>query len=222
MRRTLFSLLVVFVAGGLLTRADAQAGRRDRGLVEVSPAPARGGLYFTGVFGAGREQCKYSDVPCAVLDANGNPLPSSGTWRDPITTPALALRIGGTPNQSVRLGGEFMAWSGDNGPYTEHSTALLLDAQFYPAPRSGFYLKGGAGFGWDWTNFNDGTKSTTESGFEFNLGAGFDLALSKNVSLGPDIDLYQGSFPSAGQPTLTDRVLLLGVSLTLQTNRRWW
>ncbi len=221
MRRTLISLMLVFVGAGLLTQVDAQAGRRDRGLVEVAPSPMRGGFYFTGVFGAGREQCKYSDVPCAVLDADGNPLPSSGTWRDPITSPALAFRIGGTPNPSFRVGAEFMGWSGGNGPYTEHSSQLLLDGQFYPALRTGFYLKGGLGYGWDWTNFNDGTKSNTESGFAFNLGVGFDIPLSRYASIGPDIDFYQGSFPSAGQPTLTDRVLLLGVSLTLQTNHRW-
>jgi Outer membrane protein beta-barrel domain len=222
MRRIVPSLVCAVLCTGVVFAANAQNAPRRRGLVEVPSASLRGGFYFTGVLGAGREQCKFSDAPCAILDASGNPLPSSGTWRDPITSPAFALRLGGTPTPWLRLGGEFMGWSGDNGPYTEHSTALLLDGQFYPARRSGFYLKGGVGYSWDWTNFNDGTKSNTESGFAFNLGVGYDIPLSPYISLAPDLDFYQGSFPSAGQATLTDRVLLFGVAVTLQSNHHRW
>lgn len=216
MRRNL--ALIVLLAGSA-TALHAQG--RDRGLVELPARALRSGLYVTGSLGAGREQCKFETAPCAVLDVSGNPLPSNGeTWRQAITTPAFQLRAGGTPSRNVRLGADLIGWSGDNGPTTERTVGLLLSGQFYPSARDGFYLKGGLGYGWSTVDFNDGSHST-ESGFMFNGGAGYDFALTPHVSLGPVVDFYQGSYPGrVGEETLTERILFFGVSVTLQSGRR--
>jgi hypothetical protein len=209
--------LVILMAG---SASALQAQRRDRGLVELPPRPVRAGLYFTGSLGAGSEQCKFETEPCAILDPDGNAIPSNDTWRKSITSPSFQLRLGGTPSRSVRLGGELFGWSADNGPNTERTVGLLLSGQFYPSLRDGLYLKGGLGMGWSTTDFNDGT-GVTENGFIGNVGAGWDFALTPHVAVGPVIDFYQASYPHAGDETLSERFLYVGISLTLQSGRRF-
>ena len=219
MRRNIASLLLIPLIAGAVPALSAQG--RDRGLVELAPPPARGGMYFSAALGAGSEQCKYETVSCGVNDANGNVLPSTGnSWRQATTAPSFALRFGGTPSPSVRLGGELFGWSAPNGPATERTIGLLLDAQFYPAVRSGFYLKGGGGMGWSSYLF-PGYATATDNGFIFNVGAGYDFPVSRNVQITPLVDFYQGSYPGGvGQETLSERIVFFGASLTLQS-RRW-
>jgi len=218
MHRNAFSLALLTLVAGAAPAVHAQA--RDRGLIEMPAGDLRTGFYFTGVLGAGREQCKFETAPCAVLDAGGNPLPSDGsTWRTPITSPSFALRIGGTVSQSVRVGGEVFGWSADNGPTTESTVGLLANVQLYPSRRAGFYVKGGLGYGWSTVDFNDGSKST-ETGFLFNAGAGYEFALNRHIAIGPVIDFYQGSYPRLGDETITEQILFFGVSLTAQSRNR--
>jgi hypothetical protein len=219
MRRNTAFLLTTILAAGATSGLQAQG--RDRGLVDVSSSgPMRGGIYFTAALGAGMEQCKFETAPCAVLDANGNPIPSNDTWRQSTTTPSFALRLGGTPSRNVRLGAELFGWSADNGPTTESTLGLLLSAQFYPAVRSGFYLKGGAGVGWSSVS-QPGFLTSTESGFLFNVGAGYDVPISRNVQIAPMVDYYQGSYPGGvGEETLSERIFFFGASLTFQARHR--
>ena len=219
MRRNAASLVLITLVAGAVPALHGQG--RDRGLVEMPSRELRGGLYFTGALGAGREQCKFETAPCGVYDGNGNIRPPNGnTWRVPVTSPSFALRLGGTVSPSVRLGGELFRWSADNGPTTESTVGLLANVQLYPSRRAGFYLKGGVGYGWSTVDFRDGSKAT-ENGFMFNAGAGYDFALTPHVALGPVVDFYQGSYPgSIGAETLTERILFFGVSLTLQSGGR--
>ncbi len=218
MRRIAASLALLTVAAGLTSALNAQG--RDRGLVELPGRPLRSGFYITGALGAGIEQCKFETAPCGVLDANGNVLPDNGdTWRQSVTSPSWDLRMGGTPNSSVRLGGELFGWSADNGPTTESTVGLLANIQLYPSKRAGFYVKGGLGYGWSTVDFHDGSK-TTESGFMFNAGAGYEIPVARNVSIGPVVDYYQGAYPQIGQETLTERIIFVGLSVTLQSNGR--
>lgn len=219
MRRIAASLVLITLVAGAVPALHAQG--RDRGLVELPPAPTRSGMYFSVALGAGREQCKFETAPCGVLDANGDPLPSNGgTWRQATTSPSFALRIGGTPSAKVRLGGELFGWSANNGPATERTVGLLLDAQLYPAAGSGFYLKGGAGMGWS-SYLYPGFATTTENGFIFNVGVGYDFPVSRNLQVAPMVDFYQGSYPGGvGAETLTERIVFFGASLTLQSHHR--
>ena len=219
MRRIVGVLAVVSLSSATLSALQAQG--RDRGIVEMPSRDLRSGLYFTAALGAGREQCKFETVPCAVLDANGKALSSRGeTWRTPTTSPSFALRLGGTPNATTRVGVELLGWSADNGPTTESTVGLLGNVQIYPSKRSGFYVKGGVGFGWSTVDFHDGSKAT-DNGFVFNAGAGYEIKVSRNVSIGPVADFYQASYSSkVGDETLTERILFIGLAITLQSGRR--
>ena len=211
-------VLTTLVAGATPT---LHAQGRDRGLVEMPSRDLRHGFYFTGVLGAGREQCKFETAACGVLDVNGLPLPSHGaTWRTPVTSPSFALRLGGTPNGSTRIGAELLGWSADNGPTTESTVGLLGNVQLYPSKRAGFYLKGGLGYAWSTVDFHDRSKAT-DNGFIFNAGAGYEIAVSRNVSIGPIVDFYQASYASrVGDETLSERILLVGLSITFQSGNR--
>ena len=220
MRRNAALLVLLALAAGAVPALHAQG--RDRGLVELPRRPARSGFYFTAALGAGREQCKFETIACAVLDANGDPFPDTGKeWREAITSPAFALRLGGTPSPTFRIGAELMGWSGDNGPTTEQTVGLLAAAQFYPSRRDGFYVKGGLGYGWSTVDFNDGS-SAQESGFLFNAGAGYDIPVSRHLAIGPVVDFYQGSYPHLGDETITERILFFGLSITAQSGGRRW
>ena len=218
MSRNAASLVLLTLVAGTTPALHAQG--RDRGLIELPSRPMRSGLYITGVLGAGREQCKFETAPCAVLNANGDPLPDNGnTWRSAITSPAGAIRVGGTASRNVRVGAELFGWSADNGPTTESTLGLLANVQLYPSPRSGFYVKGGVGYGWSAVDFHDGSKAT-ETGFLFNVGAGIEFPLNRSISIGPVVDFYQGSYPHLGDETISERILMFGVSLTAQSGRR--
>jgi hypothetical protein len=70
--------------------------------------------------------------------------------------PTVSLRLGGTPSQYVRLGGEILGWIDDQGARTESITSVLFITQFYPAPTTGLYLKGGLGLGRHEVDFDNG------------------------------------------------------------------
>lgn len=195
---------------------------RDRGLVEVAPSGLRQGVYFTASLGAGREECRFATTECAVLDGSGDPLPDNGNkWRDALTTPAFQLRLGGTVNQHLRIGGELFGWSGSNGPATERTVGLLINAQVYPSVRSGFYVKGGAGYAWNSFNYNDGSTTPSYNGFMVNAGAGYDIPLSRSASIAPVADFYYATYNNLSDGNEYERFLFLGVSFTFQAGRRW-
>lgn len=209
MQRTTMALTILALAGGAVPTLSAQG--RDRGLVELAPPAMRSGFYITGGLGDGMDRYKYQDL---------------SSYTDWLSSPAAVLRIGGTPNESVRLGGELFGWW--NSAYdptlqentTETFTAALLDAQFYPAPRSGFYVKGGIGVGRSGTSF-EVEQSIGKNAFVWSVGAGYDIPLSRSISIAPTIDFYQGAFNRRGAPTdsYTEQVLNIGASLTFQSRR---
>lgn len=205
LQRPLLSLAILGLLSGAAVPLVAQApgGTRDRGLVEVAPTGSRSGFFLATGFGAGSETNKYSGEP---------------GYTNSVTKPTFMFRMGGTPNQNVRLGAEFFGWWNPVPDGTETFWTGLVTAQFYPAPTTGFFLKAGAGIAESGMNF-DYYDNTSEVGFAFNVGAGYDFPLSRSVSMGPTIDLYQGSFTMRDQPTLSDRVVNFGVQITFQAPR---
>lgn len=204
MRRPILLAAFFAVSAASLAPLAAQRSSRDRGIVELAPEPTRGGFYATLGIGAGREQYKFSD---------------QAKFTDALTKPTIALRLGGTPNANVRVGAELFGWGSEVDEGTESFSVALLSAQIYPSQTAGFYLKGGGGIARSGIDFDNGS-STFETGFGWSVGAGYDLPLSRSFSLGPTLDLYQGSFTKRNEPTLTERVLNIGVQVTFQTGRR--
>lgn len=206
MYRSFAAVALIALAAGAATSLEAQdrRGGRDRGLVELDAPGVRSGFYITGAIGAGAESNKFSDE----LE-----------YTQSLTKPAFALRLGGTPNQSVRVGAEFFGWWNSVDEGTETFGVGMLTAQVYPLGRAGLYVKGGGGIAQSGIDFNNGA-SNHEVGFGWTVGAGYDIQLSPQVSIGPTIDFYQGTFTKRNEPTLTDRVLNIGAQITFQTGGR--
>lgn len=204
MRRPLMILALLALAAGTVSPLAAQRRERDRGIVELGPEAARGGFYVGLGLGAGRESYKYSDG----LD-----------YTDGLTKPTISIRLGGTPNPTTRVGAEVFGWGSDVAEGTESFTAVLLTAQIYPMRDAGLYVKGGGGMARSGIDYNNGSSSY-ETGFAWNVGAGYDIALSHAVGLGPMVDFYKGTFTRRNEPTLSERVLNIGVQVTFQTGGR--
>src|SRR5919198_124069 len=124
-RGMLTAIMAVLVAGG------AKAQDTPRGLVEVHQGQRRG--FWAGLsLGAGGESFD-------LRDGLG--------YSDPLYRPTVSLRLGGTPNPHLRLGGGILAWVHENGDAVESLTSALFVAQLYPSRAAGLYLKGGFGIG---------------------------------------------------------------------------
>lgn len=203
MHRTVAVLALLAVTAGAFAPLAAQ-GRRDRGIVELGAPATRGGFFITGGLGAGAEQYKFDG------DAG---------FSDKLTKPTVMLRLGGTPNANVRVGAEFFGWGSDEPDGYESFGTALVSFLYYPSRDQGLFLKAAGGVATSRIEFNNGSDNT-ETGFGWSVGAGYDIQLSRKFGVGPSIDFYQGSFSARNEPTLTERVLNIGVQLTFQTGGR--
>jgi opacity protein-like surface antigen len=208
MRRPLS--LLAFAAAltlAIVPASEAQGRRdRDRGLVEMDSPSIRGGFFLSGGIGAGREQYKFSD---------------EDAFTEPLTKPTLTLRLGGTPDSYVRLGGELFGWGAETDEGEETFGAVLGVVQFYPLRDGGLWLKAGGGYAESAVDFFDPDFfDTSESGFAWSVGAGYEIQLSRSIAIGPSVEFYQGSFSRRDEPTLTERVLNIGGQITFQTGGR--
>lgn len=204
MRFTSAVLASLVVAATMPTGAEAQDRRgRDRGIVEVDAPGLRNGFFIAGGFGAGSEQYKYSD------ELN---------FTEKLTKPTFTLRMGGTPDQHVRLGAELFGWSANEGDYRESFGTVLGVVQFYPIREAGLWVKGGAGLAVSrQDNVDPIFIDVTETGFGWSLGVGYEAMLSNSLGIGPSVELYQGSFTRRNEPTLTEKVLNIGFQITFQS-----
>jgi hypothetical protein len=206
MRRTVAVVTLAAVMAGTST-LQAQGRRdRDRGLVELEQRGTRGGFFIAGGLGAGAEQFKFAD---------------ESEWSDKLTKPTLTLRLGGTPDQYVRVGAELFGWGAETDEGEETFAAILGVVQFYPIKDAGLWLKAGAGYAESRIDHYDPDFfDIVESGFAWSVGAGYEIQLSRSVAIGPVVELYQGSFEQRDEPTLSERVLNIGGQITFQTGGR--
>jgi hypothetical protein len=217
--RSTVASLALLVGLPFLLAAQGRRGT-DRGLVELPAEGLRGGFFLSGGLGRGGEQYKYSDETLG--------------YSNTLAKPSFTLRLGGTPSQMARLGGEVFAWVAhettagtdiEGNPIdistTEYFTTALGIVQLFPAPNAGFYVKGGAGLAWSGVNYSNGSN-TLETGFGWNVGAGWDFQVSRAVAVGPFVDFYQGTFTKRNEATLTERVLNIGAQVTFQAGGRSW
>ena len=208
MRRTVALVALAVLVTGTSTLQAQGRRERDRGLVELEQRGIRGGLYLTGGIGGGAEQFMFDDEE---------------EWSEKLTKPTLTLRIGGTPDQYVRVGAELFGWTSDEFDSEEYFATLLGTIQFYPMREAGLWLKGGLGMAYSGQSYIDNLGylvEINETGFGWSVGAGYELQLSRSIGIGPSIELYQGSFSQRNEPTLNERVLNIGGQITFQTGGR--
>lgn len=181
----------------------AQGGRR--GLVELPREGTRHGFWIAGGLGYGAENYRFD----------------GGDWLPrPEERPTFAIRLGGTPNQRLRLGGEITVWANpitddDGFNITETLSSMTMVGQFYPLGTSGLFLKGGAGLGVSAASV-EGGNSTTETGFVLNYGVGYDIPVGRTLAITPTVEMFRHRFTHRTQPTLHERLFHIGIALTFQ------
>lgn len=214
MRTQTRGLLMVVGLLAALPLGDAAAQRR-RGLVDVSPAHARHGFWFSAGLAAGGESSRFSNDPAG--------------YNETLYKPTLSLALGGTVNPNFRLGGEMKIWSDEyydaiaDANVTETLFGALLVGQFYPSRSMGLFLKGGGGVSRVGTSVGDGFfgDDVGEWGFAYLVGAGYEARVGRNVFITPFVDLMHHRSSQRGDPlgTLHDRLVSFGVNITFQAGR---
>jgi hypothetical protein len=197
LRRSVIAGAVSLLLGGV-----AAAQEPPRGLVEVHDSQRHGFWGGLGV-GAGAEAFDLRDG----LGYSGD-----------LYRPTVSVRLGGTPSQYVRLGGEILGWIDDQGHRTESITSVLFISQFYPAPATGFYLKGGLGLGRNQVDFNDGF-GVGDTGFAGLLGAGWEVRVGRRWYLNPAVDLVQQRYTGRGGERYRERIVNFGIGVLFQSGR---
>jgi hypothetical protein len=197
LRRSVIAGAVSLLLGGV-----AAAQEPPRGLVEVHDSQRHGFWGGLGV-GAGAEAFDLRDG----LGYSGD-----------LYRPTVSVRLGGTPSQYVRLGGEILGWIDDQGHRTESITSVLFISQFYPAPATGFYLKGGLGLGRNQVDFDDGF-GVGDTGFAGLLGAGWEVRVGRRWYLNPAVDLVQQRYTGRGGERYRERIVNFGIGVLFQSGR---
>jgi hypothetical protein len=103
---------------------------------------------------------------------------------------AVDLKLGGTLSPTVRLGGEVNVWTKSVSGLTENVGNVSAAIYLYPTPRSGFFVKGGAGLAS--YQVSQGNTTSTTSGFGLLGGIGYDIRLGGKVSLTPVANFFWG------------------------------
>lgn len=198
------SLLLLSLLGLLAVPGTTLQAQGRRGLVELPPEGTRRGFWLAGGFGYGKESFRFGSDP----------------FVDHAEKPVFAFRLGGTPNESLRLGAEVVSlvnpMTDDEGyGITETLTSINLIGQFYPIRSAGLFLKGGAGIGVSATSVEFG-NTLAETGFAVQYGVGYDIRLGRSLALTPTLEMVRHRFTKSGDDPLDERLLHFGVAITWQ------
>ncbi|HJP57482.1 MAG TPA: outer membrane beta-barrel protein [Gemmatimonadales bacterium] len=184
------------------------AQHRRPGAIDVSGRTRHG---FWGSFGVGAGAESVDLV---------NPDDGFG-YSDNLTEPTVQLRLGGTVNPHLRLGGELSSWihshyDPDFGNVTETVGGVFGIAQLYPAARAGFYVKGGLGLGRSAVDYRGG-PTISDLGFAAVVGLGYDIRVGRHLAITPTLDFQYHDYSGAEGGGYRERIGALGVALTYQS-----
>jgi hypothetical protein len=190
-------IAVLLAAPGVVPAQDA-----PRGLSLVRDGD-RAGFWGGLAFGAGGEAFD-------LRDGLG--------YSEELYRPTVSLRLGGTVSQSLRLGGEALAWINDRDHAVESLTSLLFIGQLYPITSTGLYLKGGLGIGRNAIEFDDGVD-IGDTGFAGLLGAGWEVRVGRRWYLNPSFDVVEHRYTGRGSERYRERLVNFGLGILFQTGR---
>lgn len=148
------------------------------GVALAQQPPTREGFWGALGLGYGANSMSCSGGCAFTPDAKGGAVTAS-------------VKMGGTPKSNLRLGGEVNVWVKNVGGVTETVGNISGAAYFYPAPRSGFFVKGGLGLAS--FQLTQGNSSISADGLGLLTGVGYDVRLSQKVSLTPVVNVYVGN-----------------------------
>lgn len=132
--------------------------------------------------------------------------------------PTVSLRLGGTVNQNLRLGGEVLAWINEQNRTVESLTSLLFVGQWYPLATTGLYLKGGLGLGRNAVDFDEG-GGVGDTGFAGLLGAGWEVRMGRRWYLTPSVDVVGHRYSGRGSERYRERLVNFGLGVVFQGGR---
>jgi len=198
------ALLVLGVAPAVVAQGDGA----PKGLEVVKNPTRRSGFWGSIGLGVGSETFS---VPDSVAQPG---------W---LAAPTFNMRIGGTPDIHLRLGGEVISWYNDDGAYSQSLGGMVGIAQLYPSTTQGFFLKGGGGYAWN----SFGTDYycayyycyqygySYDSGFMWTAGAGWEIPISRKLNIMPTVDYYESYFGGRYTDSYTERMWNFGVSVEI-------
>jgi hypothetical protein len=98
------------------------------------------------------------------------------------------LTLGGKLSDKLLLGGETNGWSKDDQGTMVTAANASVVLYFYPSATGGFFLRGGLG----WATLDiEGLGSESGGGAVFGLG--YDVRVSRNMSLVPVLNFAGGA-----------------------------
>lgn len=169
------------------TRTSGRGLVRDLGLALVvglvsagslmAQAPRRQGFWLGAGLGYGS-----LGVGCSGCDGLGREGALSGY-----------LKLGGTVNPSLRLGFESNGWVKSENGVTLTSGLGAGTVTVYPAPASGFFVKGGAGVSYAKVDVS-GFGSSSETGWGGIAGLGYDVPIGRTLYLTPVANWVYGHY----------------------------
>ena len=118
--------------------------------------------------------------------------------------PSGYLKLGATLRPNILLGVETNGWTKSEAGARLTMGNISGAVYWYPMVTNGLFVKGGAGYSMLDSNIGDGT-----SGFGVLGGVGYDVRVSRNLSITPVANWFRGSF-SGGSAN----VLQLGLGVT--------
>jgi hypothetical protein len=177
---------------GLL--ASVFIGRPAEGQVE---AQRRQGFWFSAGVGDGS----------AIVTCDG-----CGGGR--VGGPSGFLALGGTPNPHLQLGAETDLWFHSEQGVDLTIGTVTLTGYFYPSRTDGLFLK--AGVGMAFSEASAGGQSVGHQGLGGLLGIGYDLPVSRKVSVVGYGSWNVGSLGSIGEfGTATENTYQFGLGIKI-------
>lgn len=140
-----------------------------------------------------------------------------------VNGPSGYLRLGTALGRNFLIGAEVSGWSITIDPVEQSVGVIDLAVHWYPSATGGFHFRLGPG----WLGYRHYNRSTlvetTQQATAVVVGAGFDMRVSRNVSLVPFLNLYGTSeterevngVPTGSGLTSTMTMVQFGAGLTL-------